>query len=163
MKMMTIKVYNPDTDQFREIEPARAQSSPWGRIQVKYKYKGKRGRAGQGLHFIVTAGHGGFMISRRFAEKNLSAEAINQGSVYGGYLCYEEDCAADIIRHELGDLVNVAHYSSVTSEDVIDSLCRWYPQYVVDKQIDLNAGQEKVLKQELNRGGLVAVEFTTGG
>lgn len=161
MKIMTIKTYNPDTDAFETTGSARAQSSPWGRIQVKYKYQGQRGRKGAGLHFVMTASHGGFMVSRKFAEKNLSPAAIKQGLVYGGYLCYEEDCNAYIIHQELGHLVNVVQHRTLLQEEILNSLCKWNYDYVLETQPELNEEQETILNRELNRRGLTSFQLTT--
>lgn len=69
-------------------------NTPWGKSQTVKKID-------TGIYFVTTAGHGGYMISRKKAEKFLPANCINRGflgSPYGGYYCYEEDCAYAVLE-----------------------------------------------------------------
>lgn len=44
------------------------------------------------------------MVARGFAEKHLSSAARKRGIEYGNYLCFEEDCAWEIVAFELKSL-----------------------------------------------------------
>ena len=76
-----------------EMEP---QDSPWGEIQT-------RETLCPGAYSVSTAGHGGVMVRRELAEKIFRKEAMGCGFVEGGYLCFEEDCDAQVALRELMD------------------------------------------------------------
>ena len=76
-----------------EMEP---QDSPWGEIQT-------RETLCPGAYSVSTAGHGGVMVRRELAEKIFRKEAMGCGFIEGGYLCFEEDCDAQVALRELMD------------------------------------------------------------
>ena len=68
--------------------------TPWGRAQATTTYA-------SGLLKVDTAGHGGLLLSRSFAAKNLSEAGRKRGEEFGQWLAYEEDSAVNIIFYEL--------------------------------------------------------------
>lgn len=112
--------------------------TPWGSAQWAYKFC-------PGFLFVETAGHGGFMISKKWAKKNLTDEAIKVAEnphcrhPWGDnrILWYEEDCEAEIILFEMFDfLVREVFISSKVDEIKDDfikrlkfSIKRWFPEY----------------------------------
>lgn len=89
-------------------------NSPWGQVDAETKIQ-------EGVYFVSTPGHGGFMVHRSIP---LSDAAKAEGDVYGNYLCFEEDCLANIVVQEL----NVQ--GKANTEDVKRALCYWLPNYV---------------------------------
>ena len=70
--------------------------SPWGLIQT-------RKTLCPGFFDVSTASHGGIMVAREFVAGNLSPAAQRYGFWEGGYLCFEEDCDAQVALRELMD------------------------------------------------------------
>jgi len=69
----------------------------WGKSQTVKKID-------SGIYWVTTAGHGGYMISKRKAEKNLPAYCLNNGFVgakFNNYYCFEEDCAYAVLEYIL--------------------------------------------------------------
>lgn len=104
-----------------------AQSSLWGSVNTVTNYQ-------RGVRYISTPGHGGFVISKGFAKKNLSIAAQKRAEYYGEYLCYEQDCLACIILLELPN----TRLPSTTEEDLISSLSAWNADYLIERGIPLN-------------------------
>lgn len=75
------------------IEPT---NSLWGEVQNCTVIA-------NGIYEVDTEGHGGVMIKSELAQRVLSLEALSIGYRDGGYLCYEEDCDAQIPLRELYD------------------------------------------------------------
>ena len=104
----------------------KPHSSPWGAIQHCEALC-------PGIFEVDTAGHGGVMVHERYAAGILSPEARSCGWRTHGYLCYEEDCDAAIVKRELMDkrlwepshAKDKAAYSKVLDE----SLQHWNPEY----------------------------------
>ena len=107
--------------------------SPWGHIQHTEQFA-------PGFRSVSTSSHGGFMISRGFADEHLTFAARNRGMRYtGDYLCYEEDCDWAIPAIELPEYwEEIFRWSS---EDVqkdpythlLTSLSRWHPDYLLER------------------------------
>ena len=70
--------------------------SPWGPIQT-------RKTLCPGFFDVSTASHGGIMVSRCAVAGNLSAAAQRCGFWEYGFLCFEEDCDAQVVLRELMD------------------------------------------------------------
>lgn len=104
--------------------------TPWGKSQQSTIIE-------RGVTFHSTAGHGGFLVTRKYAEKHLTRSAINRGVEWGNYLTYEEDCAAYIIFFEVPKSKKLL-VSSLSETDLIKKLSRWYPDYLVELQYDLD-------------------------
>ena len=78
------------------IVPEAPSYSPWGNIQECETLC-------PGVYSVSTPGHGGVMVRRELAEKVFRKEAMGCGFVEGGYLCFEEDCDAQVALRELMD------------------------------------------------------------
>lgn len=78
------------------IVPETPFYSPWGNIQECETLC-------PGVYSVSTPGHGGIMVRRELAEKIFRKEAMGCGFVEGGYLCFEEDCDAQVALRELMD------------------------------------------------------------
>ena len=92
--------------------------SPWGEIQESRTVV-------RGFNIVSTSSHGGAMLAKGFAEKNLSIEAQKRGTLYGGYLCYEEDCdicipSFELLRHKILGLK--PFLSKITLFELLDKL-----------------------------------------
>lgn len=104
--------------------------SPWGGIQHSDVVV-------RGLKAVSTAGHGGYMVTKNFANKHLSDACIKLGDEYGNYLCYEEDCAWAILAYDIADTFgDRMKREDVSLEDYKQSLIRtlscYYPQYLIN-------------------------------
>lgn len=100
--------------------------SPWGKVQSCEEIF-------TGMFSVDTPGHGGIMVESQ-AVFYLSAAARKCGFREGGYLCFEEDCQADVVLRELLDkkLWTIPRRISDTAayERAIDeSLQQWNPEY----------------------------------
>lgn len=100
-------------------------SSPWGKIQHSE-------RVTRGVRVVSTAGHGGIMVTRNFAERHFSAAARARGLPHGDHLCYEEDCKYSIVLWEMRNMGLAHAMFQVIEEDVIKSLSRWNPDYLME-------------------------------
>ena len=78
------------------IVPEAPSYSPWGNIQECETLC-------PGVYCVSTPGHGGIMVRRELAEKIFRKEAMGCAFVEGGYLCFEEDCDAQVALRELMD------------------------------------------------------------
>ncbi len=116
---------------------AYPRSSPWGAVQEYEKLI-------DGVFSVSTASHGGIMV-RKNAADFLSPDAIRHGaSKEGNYLCFEEDCCAQVVIRELLDkklwqipdrIANKARYE----ENIDRSLQQWQPEYWEARQKSLAA------------------------
>lgn len=70
--------------------------SPWGNIQTSRTLC-------PGVFEVSTAGHGGIMAAKWAAPKIFSEAAQKCGFWERGYLCFEEDCDAQVALRELMD------------------------------------------------------------
>ena len=70
--------------------------SPWGKIDWSETLA-------PGFEMVATASHGGIMVSRDASFK-LSPAARKCGAWSGGYLCFEEDAAENVVLRELLDM-----------------------------------------------------------
>lgn len=103
--------------------------TPWGKSQQSHKIQ-------RGLTFHSTSRHGGFLVSKRFAERHLSPAAIARGQRWGNYYAFEEDCLAAIVELEIPAARSVFQNSHILTEDkLITALSRWYPDYLIEREI----------------------------
>lgn len=106
-------------------------NTPWGMSDYRIQYA-------RGFWEVKTPNHGGFMVSKGFAEKNLSKAAIKRGMEFGNYLCFEEDCDYAIIVFEL-----MQYWDQIFTEDnpqkiynqTLKSLSRWNSDYLQEMGI----------------------------
>lgn len=92
-------------------------NSPWGTIQTQTVLA-------RGVRWVNTASHGGFLISRTFAEAYLSPAAVKRGKDWNGYLAYEEDCDATIILFETRAFDDALGYTRNHDAEQLVSLSR---------------------------------------
>ena len=67
--------------------------TPWGMSQQHVVIE-------PGLHDVSTASHGGFLVSKSWADKHLTNEAKEAGWEWGNYYAFEEDCDWAIVVFE---------------------------------------------------------------
>lgn len=123
--------------------------SPWGEIQHCKVLCPQ-------VFSVNTASHGGIMTDPATAMRVFSGKALEFCFREGGYVCFEEDCAATVALRELMDRglhqapVN-EHWKPGEYSAVIDSsIQRWYPDYWAAReagQTRLSAAQEKRAKE----------------
>lgn len=105
-------------------------SSPWGTIQHIEKIT-------RGVAFVSTAGHGGARVAKGTLSKfAVDAELITKlgGSVSGGYVYFEEDCAISLFLFDCPEILKlVAEKRGIDAEEYFqncrESAQRWFPQY----------------------------------
>lgn len=106
-------------------------NSPWGKIQGVRQLE-------RGWRWVSTASHGGYMLTRRFAEKHLSPAARKRAEEWVHYLCYEEDCAYAIVDWEIRSHweETFAYASDTIKADKEAHLLRvlsgYYPDYLIE-------------------------------
>jgi hypothetical protein len=116
--------------------------TPWGKSQQSTIIE-------RGVTFHSTAGHGGFLVTRKYAEKHLTKSAIKRGGNWGlNHLAYEEDCAAYIIFFEVPKSKNLL-VSPLSETDLIKKLSRWYPDYLIELQYEPDP--EEYRKHEMQK------------
>lgn len=98
--------------------------SPWGQIQHSNPIL-------RGVRIVSTAGHGGVMVTRRFAKNYLTKAAIERGQEYGNYLCYEEDCDMSIVIFECRYKI-YPELTVETEKELIKSLSLWNADYLFE-------------------------------
>lgn len=108
-----------------------ATNTPWGKSQSASKVE-------RGITFHTTAGHGGFLVSRGYAEKHLSDAARKRGMQWGGYYAFEEDCLASIVLLEI-QKTRVILNSSTTDNDLIARISRWNADYLLERGFEPEA------------------------
>jgi hypothetical protein len=103
-------------------------STPWGQADSVHNVC-------RGVRQVSTPGHGGFMISKGYAEKHMRSAALEYGIKYGGYYCYEEDCDWAVCANELPVL---RQYFADHGEDIKDidriilkTLSAWRADYLI--------------------------------
>jgi hypothetical protein len=111
---------------------AAPRTSPWGAVQ-------KFEELADGVFEVSTAGHGGIMV-RKSAADFLSPEAVKSGAFQErSYLCFEEDCCAQLVIRELLDkkLWHIPDHiaDKAKYEDAINqSVKHWHPEYWAARQ-----------------------------
>lgn len=111
-------------------------NTPWGKSDSKQTVK-------RGLSFVTTPSHGGFMVSKTYAEKHFSKAAITRGKAYGSYLAYEEDCDYLIVIWEVGGFdipsstpttsTDILGLGKFTREQLIKSLSMWHADFLIER------------------------------
>lgn len=102
------------------------KSSPWGKVQHSEKIT-------TGVTFVSTAGHGGYMVSQGKAKKlfTFNSPAFSKVIVWGGYLCFEEDCDASMVDYALLQDPVLKNKVKVSEKCVIESLSLWNPEFLL--------------------------------
>jgi hypothetical protein len=100
--------------------------TPWGRAQATTTFE-------PGFLFVETAGHGGFLLSRKFAADHLSEAGRRHGSEFAQWLAYEEDSDANIIFYEMRE--RLGEFAEGTSvDDVRASLDLYLGGYLSERE-----------------------------
>jgi hypothetical protein len=68
--------------------------SPWGPVKIRTEYA-------PGFLHVSTAAQDGLMLSKEFAEANLSEDALQAGEQWGHFYCYEAETAWMLPAFEL--------------------------------------------------------------
>jgi hypothetical protein len=105
--------------------------TPWGASQTITKIE-------EGLLSVTTASHGGFLVSRKWAENNLTPEAIEEGEAFGLFLAYEEDCAWAVIAFEYPGAMIPVTGNVVPLPRLIDVLSSGRGYYLIEKGVHPN-------------------------
>lgn len=109
-----------------------------------------------GMFSVSTPSHGGIMADPATAMRVFSGKALEYCFREGGYVCFEEDCAAAVALRELMDRglyqapVNEYWKPGEYSAVIDSSIQRWYPDYWEAReagQTRLSAAQEKAAKE----------------
>src|SRR3990172_3107673 len=134
----------------REHERARAQmflAEIYGRLRAEGEKMNTLWGTAQSktevaphVWWVSTAGHGGVMIARATAERELTPQAVARGVAYGGYLCYEEDCLYAIIALEKPAWFMGKPFIPSTVEDIqqtaFENLSAWNADYLIERGIE---------------------------
>jgi hypothetical protein len=131
--------------------------TPWGKADyIKHITRG--------LTIVETESHGGIMISKGFAKRNLSRAAFKRGFLYDNYCCFEEDCAAYLVIWELPQ-----YFPKNDRQEVLNSLSRWNADYLIETNVKpesknytfylMNKKQEQ-LRKEQSSNFIISAEMT---
>lgn len=110
--------------------------SPWGQVQDSQKLA-------PGVRWVSTAGHGGFLLTRKAAAELLTQEGQRRGKEYGAaYLAYEEDCDWAILGYEHPELTAQVRPGGATPAGILaeqdaayKSLSGWHADYLLERDI----------------------------
>lgn len=93
------------------------RGSPWGEVQTMRDF-------GDGVTFVTTAGHGGFIVSREAAER-MPRELREIGQDIGrGVLAFEEDCCYAAVV-----LAFPEKFPADTVRTADESIRHWFPMH----------------------------------
>lgn len=102
------------------------KTSPWGTVQHCKSLC-------LGVFEVSTPSHGGVLVASQMAGTMLSPKARKHGFREGGYLCFEEDAAANVALRELLDKKLIRAPSYISPEEysrlIDESLQQFYPEY----------------------------------
>lgn len=101
------------------------KQSPWGTVQSEDKVT-------RGVTCVDTAGHGGFLVSKGYAQKHLSIAAQKRGEEWHGYYAYEEDCLASIIYLELPETRKILNNPNLPDSHFIERLSLYNADYLIE-------------------------------
>lgn len=120
------------------------ENSPWGEVQQCRELC-------PGVYEVSTASHGGVMARLDRAKAIFSPAARRTAFWHGGYVCFEEDCAAPVAIRELLDKglysAPVNEYCAPGQyESLIDgSIQRWNPGYWLARQKAAAKGKKQTI------------------
>jgi hypothetical protein len=112
--------------------------TPWGKAQNSLCHL-------RGVSTVSTSSHGGMMITRTFAHKYLSKQAIELGERYQNHLCYEEDVAYliplfDLREHRSQLMADFPFWKGKTSLEIeqylIEQLSGTFPEYLQSQGVE---------------------------
>jgi hypothetical protein len=130
--------------------------TPWGKSQTTYRIADR-------LHWVSTSSHGGVMIALSRAHEILSPAAIARGDKFGDFLCYEEDCACNMVLFETLRLYpaewRTALRLPVSDAEAIDdiwkTLSRWEWEYLEARGLPVDPirkAQGLHMAEQIHRG-----------
>ncbi len=115
-----------------------SRSTPWGAAQHVTSHM-------RGVSTVITASHGGMMISEGVGKKLLSEAAQARALKHFGYFCYEEDCDylipmydSKVIRDSITDVNSFFKNMSEAEREkyMISYITRWNADYLNDIEVD---------------------------
>lgn len=129
--------------------------SPWGGIQHSDVIT-------RGLKSVSTAGHGGYMVTNTFANKYLSNACKKLGMKYRNYLCYEEDCAYNLVNYDLLKY-NPSIFEKIRGDRPLEeiefsirkSLSLYYPEYLIEIGVEPIKEQYQIYLNGLEREKMI--------
>ena len=129
--------------------------SPWGGIQHSDVIV-------RGLKLVSTAGHGGYMVTNTFANKYLSNACKKLGMKYRNYLCYEEDCAYNLVNYDLLKY-NPAIFEKIRGDKPLEevefairkSLSLYYPKYLIEIGVEPVKEQYQIYLNGLKKDKMI--------
>ena len=128
------------SEKAKTTNPLAPVYSPWGEVDHFQLIQ-------PGIFQVSTPSHGGIMIASEKSSSVLSDVAQNIGFSWGGYQCYEEDCAATVAIQELIDRnlfpipVN-EYYKEGEYKSIIErNAQQFYPEYWESRTQLLSAEQ----------------------
>lgn len=105
-------------------------SSPWGKVQSSTSLM-------RGVREVSTSGHGGIMVTKKFADENLSEAAVKRGIPYGNYVCFEEDCDAAMVVWEIPEIWHLFNPNKAEIKNsLIENLSAFNPDYLREMGIE---------------------------
>lgn len=106
-------------------KPKNLGGSPWGAIQHKVNIC-------RGVKLVSCAGHGGALVAKGWAKKNLSEHALKEVPLWNGtHYAFEEDCKIFILFNEFPEAYE-GNNRELKKENIHRSLSRWNPQYLIN-------------------------------
>lgn len=127
--------------------------SPWGGIQHS-------NIIARGFKAVCTAGHGGYMVTKKFADNYLSDACIKRADNYSGYLCYEEDCCYALVELDLlihfpeifkDKLIKKEVSLEIAKNNLIESISCYYPDYLIELGITPTEKQYQIYKDGVKK------------
>lgn len=111
--------------------------TPWGEPEDQRDFA-------PGFSFVGTPSHGGFALSKEFAEDQLSPEALERAERLGDYYFFEEDVAWAIPAWELREFWAAPGFfgggggPSVAAKEeyLLSILSRYFPDYLADTGVE---------------------------
>lgn len=140
-------------------------NSPWGKADSV-------NTIARGIHWVSTPGHGGLMIATGVARKLLSEAARKQGTTFGGYLAYEEDCQYAIAVYELKETIKSVFLETITEQGLLKSLSTWNADYLIERGITpsqpeytyyLDRQEQQKLRDEKNPDYIISASGNDDG
>ena len=107
--------------------------TPWGESDSRIKVQ-------DGVYWVGTPSHGGFMVALGVAKTYLTQQAREKAEVCCGYLCFEEDCLASIVLFEHPELFDAVGIVNRGAEELFESLSFWEFDYLLARGIEPEAG-----------------------
>ena len=144
------------------IVPEVPSYSPWGKVQECETLC-------PGFYSVSTPGHGGIMVRRELAEKVFRKEAMGCAFVKGGYLCFEEDCDAQVALRELMDKKMIQapvneRFGPGAYEAVINSSVQiHHPEYWQAREKPYRSKTDKRKRKDVNDDGAENHQHDPGG